>query len=151
MQTFIDNVHVNLVDPQFEALVAEVPYDKGGEFSFAISAGSAYAHMPYMILQGLSGFEPGFYLAMNTFHVPLNWDVWSYTALTLNPYWVNFYGILDHEGSAMARMSTFGALPETAKGEDIQLLVLILDSNGGFRPYAVTNPVNVLITHKKYY
>ncbi|MFH1999977.1 MAG: hypothetical protein ABIK28_09860 [Planctomycetota bacterium] len=145
---YIDNIHIRLLDSTFEAVNAEVRYQTGGAFDFNINAGPEHAHQMYVILQGFTGCLPGFTVGSEKVNVPLNWDFWTETALNLNPYWCNFYGILDSEGKASAEMSTFGPLPSSTNALSLQLVALVFDASLGVKPVFATNPTNVLITQQ---
>lgn len=143
---YIDNIEVNLVDSAFEATVDQVPYELGGAFEFSIDAGAEYAHQMYLILQSASGSYPGFTAGSEKVHIPLEWDAWTDIAFNLNPYWCNFYGILDHEGCALAQMSTFGVLPSETMALSLQHAAVVFVQGTGVKPVYCTNPANVLIT-----
>ena len=135
-------MRVYLEDPEFEALNREIVAGQGGAFQFQIDAGSEYANKMFLVLQSLEGCTPGFDLNSGAVHVHLNPDAWMFMALKLNPYWCNFYGLLDAEGRAYAEMSTFGPQPQ-ANRLAIYLTALVLDDYG-MVPLISTNPVSVL-------
>lgn len=142
VHNYIDNIRVYPVEPVLEAVNRKMVAADGGVFSFNIDAGPAFANKMYLILQNVSGCTPGFNLNENTVHVPLNFDEWTSMALAMNPYWCNFFGLLDAEGKAYAEMSTFGPVPGA---EDISIrLVALLMEDHGFIPRACSNPVYVL-------
>lgn len=143
---YLDNIYVKLVDSKFDATIDEVRYQFGGQFEFAINAGPEYAHRMYLILQSMTGPYPGMDIGSANVHLPLEWDIWTDMALSLNPYWCNFYGILDHEGKADAQMSTFGQLDAPNNALAIHLVAVVFGAGTGVKPVFATNPVNVLVT-----
>jgi hypothetical protein len=141
---YIDNIRLYPEDASFDAVKSEISAAEGGAFKFHIHAGAANGGRSYMVLQGVSGNDPGFNLAGGSVHVPLNVDAWTLLSLNLNSYWMNFYGLLDANGEADLQMSTFGPQPG-AERLSITLVALLMD-NTGFKPVGCTNPVYVLFT-----
>jgi hypothetical protein len=141
---YIDNIRFYPEDATFDSVKSEISAAAGGTFKFHIQAGAANGGRSYMVLQGVSGNDPGFNLAGGSVHVPLNVDAWTLLSLNLSSYWMNFYGLLDADGEADLQMSTFGPQPG-AERLSITLVALLMD-NTGFKPVGCTNPVYLLFT-----
>ncbi|MHC4944498.1 MAG: hypothetical protein ACYTG7_15890, partial [Planctomycetota bacterium] len=129
VEHYVDNICVCPENAEMEALNHELPAPAGGVFDFQIDAGAQYANKMFIILQSFTGCDPGFNMNGGQVHVPLIADWWTYLALSLNPYWCNFYGMLDHSGRATANMNTFGPQP-AAQGGAIYLAALVLEDSG---------------------
>lgn len=132
-ENYFDNIRVTQVNANFEAGVRELSAAEGGVFELEIDAGPDYAHEMFIILQGVSGMDPGIDKPGSDVHIPLNFDTWTHIGFSLNPYWVNFFGTFDSMGCASSRMSTFG--PQTsAEGLAIYAVAYVVS-----KPMA-TNP-----------
>ncbi|MBU0755749.1 MAG: hypothetical protein KJ645_11460 [Planctomycetes bacterium] len=144
LTNYIDNVHMTAQTYTFEALTREIDTYVGGTNQFELTAGPAYANKWYIILQGVSGFDPGFNMNGGTVHVPLNLDDWTWFALSLNPYWTGFYGQLDAQGESSATFSSFGPQP-LMFGYAVNFTYMILQTPTG-TPIFASNPISVLFT-----
>jgi hypothetical protein len=72
----------------------------GGTLEFTLNAGSAYANRNYVLFGGTSGSAPG--INVGSINIPCNWD--AFTTLLLQAMLPDFYGTLDGNGSASAKL-----------------------------------------------
>jgi hypothetical protein len=144
VHNYADNVRMTAQTFSFEAKTREINTYVGGTPQFELTAGPAYAGKWYIILQGVSGNDPGFDMNGHTVHVPLNLDAWTWVALDLNPFWTGFYSQLDANGEAAAVFNSFGDQP-AAFALAIHFVYLVLE-NPGNTPVFASNPIYVLFT-----
>lgn len=144
MDNYVDNISMIPVTCSFEALDHEINANQGGTADFALAAGTDYANKWYIILQGFSGCSPGFYMNKGTVHVPLNVDIWTKMALSLNYLWPGFYSQLDAQGESTAILNSFGPQP-VAAGLAINFVYMVLQNPSG-TPIFASNPIYVLFT-----
>ncbi|MHC4942696.1 MAG: right-handed parallel beta-helix repeat-containing protein [Planctomycetota bacterium] len=80
----------------------------GGNVVFSLRAGRLHQKRDYIILGGMSGFEPGFALPGGHVTLPVNWDVLTDQILPLinTPVFSNFLSKLDIHGAAEAELAT---------------------------------------------
>jgi len=140
----LDNVRLTAQSYSFETETREINTYVGGTAQFKLSPGPAYAGKWYIILQGFSGFHPGFDMNGGTVHVPLNPDAWTFVALDLNPLWPGFFSQLDANGEATATFDSFGDQPK-AFSLAIDFVFMVLQ-NPGSTPIFASNPIYVLFT-----
>ncbi|MFH1998364.1 MAG: hypothetical protein ABIK28_01725 [Planctomycetota bacterium] len=126
----------------FEADPREIDTYNGGTVELKLTPGPAYANKWYIILQGVTGFHPGFNMNMGSVHVPLNLDTWTWIALSLNPLWTGFYSQLDSQGEATAILDTFGPQPE-AWAVALDFVYIVLE-NPGDTPIFASNSIYTL-------
>ncbi len=115
------------------------PGDTGCDLPVYMDAGAANAGRPYLLCASLAGSYPGRDLPGGG-HAPLNWDWLSQYILDhlYSPLFVNFYGNLDSEGEAMARLYLPGPYAQAYIGDQITFVFCLYD-NYDF----VSNPVAV--------
>lgn len=92
--------------------------EQGGAVNFSLDAGLNKANRNYLILGGVTGTDPGFYLPGQLATVPLNWDVFTNIAINLSntPLFSNFMGTLDATAKGSAQLNAAGPLPSGLVG-----------------------------------
>jgi len=120
-------------------------YEVSGSSAFDLpiylDAGAANAGRPYLLCGSLSGSFPGTTMP-NGKTAPLNWDWWSQHIRDnlFLPIYVDFFGTLDSEGEAVARLNLMQPYAQPYIGETMTFCYVLYD-NYEF----VSNPVNVEI------
>ncbi len=141
---FIDNISVVPQAADLELSVGEISCTAGGTSEFVVSAGTVYAHKPYVILSGKLGTWPG--VRVNSVDVPLNVDSWTYTAFGMinTPYLVNFRGTLDGSGSATGILDTRGPVSYELFGQVMYFACVLLEQPQTFLVIEATQPGHIL-------
>jgi len=90
----------------------------GGVCNFALHGGMANANRYYGIFAGITGTSPGFALPGGFVTMPINWD--NFTVMVLlnlnSPLFANFYGQMDADGNASAKIDTYGPFNASSVG-----------------------------------
>lgn len=107
--------------------VSVISEKTGGVVWFTLEAGAAHAKRCYLLVGGMSGQWPGIVLPADGGVVPVNWDSFTNVVfMWLNtPYFYNFAGKLDQEGSGSAVM-LMGPMPGCA-GMSMQFAYALAD------------------------
>jgi hypothetical protein len=95
---------------------AQISAGAGGAADFTLAAGPENANRTYVLLGSASGTTPGTPLPGGMATLPLNWDIFTSTVISLinTPVFDQFMGTLDGAGSAGAKLDTFGPIPGAA-------------------------------------
>jgi hypothetical protein len=80
----------------------------GALINLKLTAGQANANRTYLVLGSASGTDPGILLPGGMTTLPLNWDYFTDLVFTLlnSPAFFDFFGTLDANGNATARLQT---------------------------------------------
>lgn len=112
----------------------------GGIINFYLYAGKENANRWYMILGSITGTDPGTPLPGGQVTLPINWDAFTNIVIDLvnTPFFENFLGQLDSEGSGTATFNTYGPLPAEFVGSTLNFAYALN------KPYDfVSNPVAI--------
>ena len=123
-------------DPSLWAQQYEISVATGGTSTLELDADVAHAGETYVMAGSLSGTSPGF--DVFGLHIPLNWDSFTDATLSGAPYFVNFVGSLDGQGTATATFDTQGPIDISFIGLDASFAYVTLPLTG-----FVSNPVSV--------
>jgi hypothetical protein len=144
VQNFVDNLCVKPQNANFATDLLHISCSTGGLCNFTLDAGPTFPNQSYVIFSGVTGSYPGF--TLNDIDVPLNLDVWTFTAFGLinTPIMMNFMAALDGSGQGSATFFAPGSLPPEAVGLPMYFAYILLQSPGGTPAVFASHPMYIL-------
>lgn len=112
---------INVLESTLSADADTLSAATGGAVNFTLTAGEGYGNRSYFLLGTSSGTNPGTGLPGGWATLPLNWDLVTDLILQLvnTPVFLDFAGTLDGTGQATAQFNTYGPLPSSYIGLEL--------------------------------
>lgn len=134
------------VRPKLSSEITWFPLAIAPEVALAVRAGTARAGQPYFVTVGVSGHLP--ITPFRGDFLPLEWDwlVGVVSGAWMQPQFQGFFGVLDAQGEATARMDfgQFAPLPASLTGLRLTYAAFVFDDFFGLGG-AATNPCDVFL------